>query len=79
MLGTETTVKHGRQQPEAFHQNQDFVVTITAVNVVTGQFQTGLLLQYLKCGAVAHLEQVAVAVWRAIQETVALTQLNQQM
>jgi hypothetical protein len=78
MLGTEITMKRGRHKLEEFHQHQDFVVITTVVNVVNGLFHQEHLLQYLKCGAAEHLEQVAVAVCKDIQLTQVGMLLNQQ-
>jgi hypothetical protein len=78
MLGTEITMKRGRHKLEEYHQVQDFVVITTVVNVVYGLFHQEQLLQYLKCGAVEHQEQVAVAVCKVIQLTQDHMQLSQQ-
>ena len=78
MLGTETTTKRGRHKLKVYHQHPDFVVITTVVNVVYLQFRQELVMQYLKCGAVALQELVVVAVCKGCQETVDLTQLNQQ-
>jgi hypothetical protein len=77
MLGIGIITKHGLDNQKAYHQHQDSVVITTEENVVYGQFHQEVLLQYLKCGAVEHQEQVAVAVCKVIQEMEDLTQLNQ--
>jgi hypothetical protein len=53
-LGTQITTKRGQHKHMVYHQNQDIIVTTTAVNVVDGLFHQVLLLQYLKCGAADH-------------------------
>tara|TARA_B100000212_G_scaffold56029_1_gene37227 strand:- start:308 stop:547 length:240 start_codon:yes stop_codon:yes gene_type:complete len=78
MLGIMTITKRGQDKQEAYHQHQDFVVTTMVENVVDGQFLQDQHLQYLKCGAAEHLEQVAVAVCKDIQLTQVGMLLNQQ-
>tara|TARA_B110000495_G_C22866648_1_gene505330 strand:+ start:270 stop:602 length:333 start_codon:yes stop_codon:yes gene_type:complete len=50
------------------HQFPDIVVQIMAANVVPGQFQVGPLMQFLKCGAVAHQAKVDVVVCKAMRQ-----------
>tara|TARA_B110000091_G_scaffold41558_1_gene45008 strand:- start:512 stop:751 length:240 start_codon:yes stop_codon:yes gene_type:complete len=76
MHGTQITTKRGQHKHTVCHQNQDFIVTTTAENVVTSLYQLVLHLQYLKCGAVVRQEQVAVAVCKVTQLTQAVTLLS---
>ena len=50
------------------HQKVDIVVQIMAANVVPGQFQVGPLMQFLKCGVVAHQAWVDVVVSKAMRQ-----------